>query len=50
MSNQADAVLKYAKKWADEKYREGPNNDTVFGKWIGLNNRSEEHTSELQSH
>ena len=39
MPKQADAVLKYAKKWADEKYKEGPNNDTVFGKWIGLNNQ-----------
>ena len=39
MSKQADAVVKYAKKWADEKYKEGPNNDTVFGKWFGLNNQ-----------
>ena len=39
MSKQADVVLGYAKKWADDKYKEGPNNDTVFGKWFGLNNQ-----------
>jgi hypothetical protein len=35
----ADKVLSYATKYADENYKEGTNNDTVFGKWIGLNNQ-----------
>jgi hypothetical protein len=39
MSVQADNVLKYARKFADEKYKEGANNDTTFGKWFGLNNQ-----------
>lgn len=39
MSIQAERVLGYARKFADEKYKEGPNNDTVFGKWIGLNHQ-----------
>ena len=39
MSVQAEAVLKYARKHADEKYKEGPNNQTLFGKWFGLDNQ-----------
>jgi cell wall-associated NlpC family hydrolase len=31
-------VLKIATKFADEKYKEGKNNDSVFGKWYGHNN------------
>lgn len=31
-------VLAIAKGYADAKYTEGPNNDTVFGKWYGINN------------
>jgi len=32
-------VLAAAKKYADEKYTEGPNNDTIFGKRYGMNNQ-----------
>jgi cell wall-associated NlpC family hydrolase len=32
-------VLAKAKAYADSKYTEGKNNDTVFGKWYGLNNQ-----------
>jgi hypothetical protein len=39
MSVQADAVLKYARKFADEKYKEGANNDTTFGTWVGAPNQ-----------
>jgi len=35
---QAEKVLSYARKHADEKYKEGPNNQTLFGKWYGLDN------------
>lgn len=31
------AVVKAAKVEVDGKYKEGPNNDTKFGKWYGLN-------------
>lgn len=33
-----NAMLAEAKKWVDQGYREGPNNDTVFGRWYGDNN------------
>ena len=39
MSVQIDAVLAAAKKYVDAKYKEGLNNDTVFGKWYGLNHQ-----------
>ena len=32
-------VLAKAKAYVDAKYTEGPNNDTVFGKWYGLNHQ-----------
>lgn len=32
-------VLKKAKRYVDEKYKEGPNNDTIFGEWYGLNHQ-----------
>ena len=35
----AAAVLAKAKAYADAKYTEGKNNDTVFGKWYGMNNQ-----------
>jgi hypothetical protein len=31
-------MLAEAERWVDQGYREGPNNDTVFGKWYGDNN------------
>jgi len=31
-------MLAEAKRWVDQAYREGPDNDTVFGKWYGDNN------------
>lgn len=34
----AKDVLKIATKFADEKYKEGKNNDSIFGKWYGHNN------------
>ena len=36
---QAERVLSYARKHADAKYKEGPNNQTLFGKWFGLDNQ-----------
>lgn len=36
--SEVDAVLKAARRYADEKYKEGPNNQTLFGKWYGLDN------------
>ena len=35
----ATDVLSKAKAYVDAKYKEGPNNDTVFGKWYGLNHQ-----------
>jgi hypothetical protein len=35
----AAKVLAAAKKYIDEKYTEGPNNDTIFGKRYGLNHQ-----------
>lgn len=32
------AMLAEGKRWVDQGYREGPNNDTVFGRWYGDNN------------
>jgi cell wall-associated NlpC family hydrolase len=37
MSQQAQLVLAKAKAYVDAAYKEGPNNDTIFGKWYGLN-------------
>jgi hypothetical protein len=37
MSTQAALVVAAAKKYADQKYTEGANNDTVFGVWYGMN-------------
>jgi len=37
MSIQANAVVETAK--AQVGYKEGKNNDTIFGKWYGLNNQ-----------
>jgi hypothetical protein len=34
---QPAAVLAVAKRYVDEKYKEGFNNDTIFGAWYGLN-------------
>jgi hypothetical protein len=31
------AMLSQCKTWVDKGYKEGANNDTVFGKWYGLN-------------
>jgi len=39
MSDQVDAVLAAAKNYVDAKYKEGRNNDTIFGKWYGLNHQ-----------
>jgi cell wall-associated NlpC family hydrolase len=36
---KAVSVLSKAKAYADAKYKEGTNNDTVFGKWYGMNNQ-----------
>jgi LysM repeat protein len=30
-------VLKLARKYADEHYKEGKNNNTIFGAWYGMN-------------
>jgi cell wall-associated NlpC family hydrolase len=38
MTTAADVIAK-AKAYADAKYTEGKNNDTVFGKWYGMNNQ-----------
>lgn len=35
----AEAVLAVASSFADKHYKEGPNNDTLFGKWYGTNNQ-----------
>jgi cell wall-associated NlpC family hydrolase len=35
----AAKVLAAAKKYIDEKYTEGPNNDTIFGKRYGMNHQ-----------
>ena len=35
----AAEVVSKAKAYADAKYKEGANNDTVFGKWYGLNHQ-----------
>lgn len=32
-------VVATARKYADQGYKEGPNNDTEFGKWYGLNHQ-----------
>jgi len=32
-------VLRIASAYAKEAYKEGPNNDSIFGKWYGLNNQ-----------
>ena len=32
-----NAMLAQCKIWVDKKYKEGSNNDTLFGKWYGLN-------------
>lgn len=32
-------VLAAAKKFVDQGYKEGENNDTIFGKWFGLNHQ-----------
>lgn len=34
-----EKVLQIAKSVVDEKYTEGANNDTKFGKWYGMNNQ-----------
>ena len=34
-----DRVLANAKRYVDMKYKEGPNNDTIFGEWYGLNHQ-----------
>ena len=35
----AATVVATARKYVDQGYKEGPNNDTIFGKWYGLNNQ-----------
>lgn len=35
----AAKVIEVAKKYADSKYKEGTNNDTIFGKKFGLNHQ-----------
>lgn len=37
--SKADEVVAAAKKFVDEKYKEGENNDTIMGKWFGLNHQ-----------
>jgi hypothetical protein len=39
MSTQAAAVVAAAKKYADQAYKEGTNNDTIFGVWYGMNHQ-----------
>ena len=34
---KAEKVLAVAKRYVREKYTEGPNNNTSFGKWYGMN-------------
>ena len=36
---KAVQVLSKAKAYADAKYQEGKNNDTIFGEWYGLNHQ-----------
>ena len=38
MANAA-TVVATAKKYADQGYKEGTNNDTVFGTWSGMNHQ-----------
>lgn len=33
------AVTKLAREFADKRYKEGKNNDSIFGKWYGMNNQ-----------
>jgi len=40
MSNQANAVLAVAKKYVDQGYKEGPNNESIFGAWYGEDHQS----------
>lgn len=39
MSKQANLVLQKAKTYVDAAYKEGPNNDTIFGEWYGMNHQ-----------
>lgn len=40
MANTVAAMVAEAKKWADAKYKEGPqSNETIFGKWYGWTGR-----------
>jgi len=32
-------VIAWARRQVEAKYKEGPNNDSVFGKWYGMNNQ-----------
>lgn len=34
-----EKVIAVARKYATQKYKEGANNDTIFGKWFGLNHQ-----------
>lgn len=38
MANAA-TVVATAKKYADQAYKEGTNNDTIFGTWYGMNHQ-----------
>ena len=38
-NSSALKMLSVAKKFVDQSYKEGDNNDTVFGKWFGLNHQ-----------
>ena len=38
-NQNAQKVLAAAKKLVDSNYREGENNDTIMGKWFGLNHQ-----------
>ena len=40
MSVQAQAVLAAAKKYVDAKYKEGANNESIFGAWYGEDHES----------
>lgn len=33
------AVVKLAREFADKRYKEGKNNDSIFGKWYGMNHQ-----------
>jgi cell wall-associated NlpC family hydrolase len=35
----AEAVLKIAESYANQHYKEGPNNSNIFGKWYGMDNQ-----------